>query len=125
KRIIDEPTAASYAFGMDLDPSVPKAIVVYDLGGGTFDISIIFIAEGIPTVEKISGDIWLGGDRFDAAIMELVLKRHAPHAEELRKDPGFMWQLKQQSEQVKKDLGQAPSSDIAIAAALRGRFDVE
>src|ERR1700722_921956 len=57
KRIIDEPTAAAYAFGMDLNMSDAKAVVVYDLGGGTFDISVIFIGSSIPTVEAIGGDI--------------------------------------------------------------------
>src|SRR5262249_41180781 len=71
--IIDEPTAAAYAFGMDLDPSAAKTIIVYDLGGETFDASIVFIAAGIPTVEHIEGDRHLGGDNFDSAIMDYVI----------------------------------------------------
>ena len=126
KRIIDEPTAAAYAFGVDLDTSAAKAIVVYDLGGGTFDISVIFIGAGVPTVESIDGDIWLGGDKFDNYIIDFVLKKYPAHSADLRKDAGFMLDLKQQSEQAKKDLaGGAPSTEISIAAALRGRVDVE
>src|ERR1017187_5394153 len=114
-RIIDEPTAAAYAFGVDLENSDAKAIVVYDLGGGTFDISVIFIGAGVPTVESIGGDIWLGGDRFDNYIIDFVLQKYPAYNAELRKDAGFMLELKQQSEQAKKDLaGNAPTTDITI-----------
>jgi molecular chaperone DnaK len=126
KRIIDEPTAAAYAFGMDLNMSDAKAVVVYDLGGGTFDISVIFIGSGIPTVEAIGGDIWLGGDRFDNAIIDFVISQYPGQRDALRKDAAFMLELKAQAEQAKKDIaGGAPSADVTILGVLRGKLDVE
>jgi len=126
KRIIDEPTAAAYAFGVDLEAGDSRAIVVYDLGGGTFDVSVIFIGSGVPTVENIGGDIWLGGDRFDNAIIDHILRKYPQYADELRKDPAFMLELKTNSEAAKLELaGGAPASDIAVTGALKGKVDVE
>jgi molecular chaperone DnaK len=129
KRIIDEPTAAAYAFGMNLDPSSSKTIIVYDLGGGTFDISIISISEGVPVVEHVEGDNWLGGDRFDAMIMDYVLsqeeRKNPGIGKDLRADPEFMWKLKQAAEDAKKTIGGAPSADIVLYGMLRGKLDVD
>ena len=79
-RIINEPTAASLAFGIGLDPNEEKTIAVYDLGGGTFDISILKIQQGIFEVLATNGDTFLGGDDFDALILQYWLK-------ELKLDP--------------------------------------
>jgi molecular chaperone HscA len=79
-RIINEPTAASLAFGIGLDPIEEKTIAVYDLGGGTFDISILKIQQGIFEVLATNGDTFLGGDDFDALILQYWLK-------ELKLDP--------------------------------------
>ena len=79
-RIINEPTAASLAFGIGLDPNEEKTIAVYDLGGGTFDISILKIQQGIFEVLATNGDTFLGGDDFDAIILQYWLK-------ELKLDP--------------------------------------
>lgn len=130
KRIIDEPTAAAYAFGMDsLDSTVSETVLVYDLGGGTFDVSIIFVSRGIPTVEIIQGDNWLGGDNFDAMIMDFVIaeqeEKRRGIGQELRNDRQFMWRLKQEAEQAKRILGQAPSADIVIYGSLSGKINVE
>jgi len=129
KRIIDEPTAAACAFGLTLDTSTTKTIIVYDLGGGTFDISIISIAEGIPLVDHIEGDCWLGGDRFDNMIMDYVISqvesRNPGIERELRADPEFMWKLKLNSEDAKKALGGSPSTDIVMYGMLKGKIDVD
>lgn len=74
-RIINEPTAASLAYGLGLDPNEEKTIAVYDLGGGTFDISILRIANGIFEVLSTNGDTYLGGDDFDRAIIEYWVKQ--------------------------------------------------
>jgi molecular chaperone DnaK len=128
KRIIDEPTAAAYAYGMGLNPDEGKTILVYDLGGGTFDISVIFISDGIPTVENIEGDVWLGGDRFDHAIMDYVIdelqKEYPGTAKDLRADPEFMLKLKLEAETAKKNLNQAHSTDIVMWGQMKGRIDV-
>jgi molecular chaperone HscA len=73
-RIINEPTAASLAYGLGLDPTEEKTIAVYDLGGGTFDISILKISNGIFEVLSTNGDTYLGGDDLDRAIIEYWMK---------------------------------------------------
>ena len=83
-RIINEPTAASLAFGIGLDPNEEKTIAVYDLGGGTFDISILIIQQGIFEVLATNGDTFLGGDDFDALILQYWLK-------ELKLDPAAVY----------------------------------
>ncbi len=83
-RIINEPTAASLAFGIGLDPNEEKTIAVYDLGGGTFDISILKIQQGIFEVLATNGDTFLGGDDFDALILQYWLK-------ELKLDPAVVY----------------------------------
>ena len=74
-RIINEPTAASLAYGLGLDPTEEKTIAVYDLGGGTFDISILQISNGIFEVLSTNGDTYLGGDDLDRAIIEYWMKQ--------------------------------------------------
>ena len=74
-RIINEPTAASLAYGLGMDPTEEKTIAVYDLGGGTFDISILKIANGIFEVLSTNGDTYLGGDDLDRAIIEYWMKQ--------------------------------------------------
>ena len=131
RKILDEPTAAALAFGLNLDVEDERTIIVYDMGGGTFDISVISISNGISIVEAVKGDMWLGGNVFDEEIMELVLQeveRQNPGCSaQLRQDPLFMSQLREQSEQAKKTLGNPNlmSADIVITGALNGRLDVD
>jgi molecular chaperone HscA len=75
-RIINEPTAASLAYGIGLNPNEKKTIAVYDLGGGTFDISILSIESGVFEVLSTNGDTWLGGDDFDQAIVAFWIKSY-------------------------------------------------
>jgi molecular chaperone DnaK (HSP70) len=131
RKILDEPSAAALAFGLSLDVDDERAIVVYDMGGGTFDISVISISNGISIVEAVKGDMWLGGNVFDEEIMECVLE-HAESEEpgsraRLQLDPFFMWQLREQAEQAKKTMGNPniASADIVIPGTLNGSLDID
>lgn len=128
-RIIEEPTAAAYAFGVDQDTSDGQMILVYDLGGGTFDISLIFLSSGVPTVELVRGDNWLGGDDFDTMIINHVLREtseeHRIPIADLRADARLSYELKLQAERAKRMLGSAPSADIVLYGAMKGQLDIE
>jgi len=129
KRKIAEPTAVAYAYGLTRDASTTKTIIVYDLGGSTFDISIMSIVEGIPFMDYIEGDVWLGGDRFDHMIVDYVISQvevENPGIErELRADPEFMWRLKREAEEAKKVLSRLPSADIVMCGVLKDKIDVD
>lgn len=107
-RIINEPTAASLAYGMGTDSQTEKNIAVYDLGGGTFDISILSLSEGVFDVLSTNGDTYLGGDDFDRKIFEHF-------TEQLQLDDNFysdkekVQQLRLLSEEAKKELSQSDS----------------
>jgi molecular chaperone DnaK len=87
-QILDEPTAAALRYGVATGGDGVRRVLVYDLGGGTFDISLITVADGIPEVETTEGDIWCGGDDFDYLIMDHVLEqvdaRHRGSSDDLR-----------------------------------------
>ncbi len=76
-RIVNEPTAAALAYGIGIDPEEEKTVAVYDLGGGTFDISILRIHQGIFEVLSTNGDTYLGGDDMDRALMQHWMQRAA------------------------------------------------
>lgn len=98
-RVVNEPTAASLAYGMGLKPEDEKVIAVYDLGGGTFDVSILRINNGIFDVLSTHGDTYLGGDDFDKAIVDFWLQKHQLNA-------SLQWstQLRLLAEEAKKQL---------------------
>jgi molecular chaperone HscA len=100
-RIVNEPTAASLAYGIGLDPTEEKTIAVYDLGGGTFDVSILAIQNGIFEVLSTNGNTFLGGDDFDRAIVHYWIDKNNLNAEELAANPGFMQSLRLKAEQAK------------------------
>lgn len=104
-RIINEPTAASLAYGLGLDQSVEKTIAVYDLGGGTFDISILKITNGIFEVLSTNGDTYLGGDDFDHAIVEYWMQQQGITKEEVASDKQLTQALRLRAEEAKKQLG--------------------
>jgi molecular chaperone DnaK len=112
-RIINEPTAASLAYGMDKKKE--EKIAVYDLGGGTFDISILEIGEGVVEVKSTNGDTFLGGDDFDLLIMDWL-------AEEFKKDSGIdlhndnmaLQRLKESAEKAKIELSSAMETEINL-----------
>jgi molecular chaperone HscA len=100
-RIVNEPTAASLAYGLGLNPTEEKTIAVYDLGGGTFDVSILAIQNGIFEVLSTNGNTFLGGDDFDRAIVHYWIEKNNLNTEELNANPGLMQSLRLKAEQAK------------------------
>src|SRR4030095_15292930 len=88
-RIINEPTAASLAYGIGLHKDDHKTIAVYDLGGGTFDISVLRITHGILEVRSTNGDTYLGGDDFDNSIVRYWLQKLSINEEEVNNNKEF------------------------------------
>ncbi|MDH5608147.1 MAG: molecular chaperone DnaK [Cyclobacteriaceae bacterium] len=114
KRIINEPTAAALAYGLDKKNKDMK-IAVYDLGGGTFDISILELGEGVFEVKSTNGDVHLGGDDFDAVIIEwLVQEFKNDEGIDLRKDPMALQRLKEAAEKAKIELSSSSSTEINL-----------
>ncbi|MDV3167886.1 MAG: molecular chaperone DnaK [Candidatus Phytoplasma stylosanthis] len=114
KRIINEPTAAALAYGLDKHDK-EQNILVFDLGGGTFDVSILNLAEGNFSVLSTAGDNLLGGDDFDNKIIEFLLKKiKKDHLIDLSKDRTVMQRLKSSSENAKKELSNATSAQISL-----------
>ncbi len=113
KRIINEPTAASLAYG--LDKKNDETIAVYDLGGGTYDISILEIGDGVFEVKATNGDTQLGGDNWDTAIMNWLIENFkAENGIDLRNDKMALQRLKEESEKAKIALSTAQSTDINL-----------
>ncbi|GAA4305622.1 molecular chaperone DnaK [Nibribacter koreensis] len=103
-RIVNEPTAASLAYGIGLDPSEEKTIAVYDLGGGTFDISILKIHQGIFEVLSTNGDTYLGGDDMDQAIIQYWLPQNRLLADLVASDPNLAQAIRLKAEEAKRTL---------------------
>ncbi len=103
-RIVNEPTAASLAYGIGLDPTQQKTIAVYDLGGGTFDVSILQIQNGIFEVLATNGNTFLGGDDFDRAILDYWIEKNRLDVNVLASDNILMQTLRLQAEAAKKAL---------------------
>ena len=113
KRIINEPTAAALAYG--LDNETEQKIMVYDLGGGTFDVSIIDIGDGVIEVLSTNGDTHLGGDDYDNVIMNwLVNEFRNQEGVDLSKDKMAMQRLKEAAEKAKKELSSATTTNINL-----------
>jgi len=114
KRIINEPTAAALAYGLDKKNRDMK-IAVYDLGGGTFDISVLELGDGVFEVKSTNGDVHLGGDDFDAAIIEwLADEFKTDEGIDLRKDPMALQRLKEAAEKAKIELSSSASTEINL-----------
>ncbi len=112
-RIINEPTAASLAYG--LDKKKAETIAVYDLGGGTFDISILEIGEGVFEVKATNGDTHLGGDNFDQKVMDwLANEFKKENGIDLRKDPMALQRLKEAAEKAKCELSTSQETEINL-----------
>jgi molecular chaperone DnaK len=113
KRIINEPTAASLAYG--LDKKKDEKIAVFDLGGGTFDVSVLEIGDGVFEVKATNGDTHLGGDNWDEALINwLVDSFKAENQIDLRKDPMALQRLKEEAEKAKIALSTTQSYDINL-----------
>ncbi|MBS0158039.1 MAG: molecular chaperone DnaK [Nitrospira sp.] len=112
-RIINEPTAASLAYG--LDKKKDERIVVYDLGGGTFDVSVLEIGDGVFEVKSTNGDTYLGGDDFDERVMDwLVEEFKKDQGIDLRKDRMALQRLKEAAERAKIELSSSQESEINL-----------
>ena len=112
-RIINEPTAASLAYG--LDKKKDEKIAVYDLGGGTFDISVLEIGEGVFEVKATNGDTHLGGDDWDNRIMDWILDEFKrEHGMDLRKQPDALQRIKEEAEKAKIAISSAQQYDINL-----------
>jgi molecular chaperone DnaK len=113
KRIINEPTAAALAYGLDKTES--KTIVVYDLGGGTFDVSILEIAEGVFEVKSTNGDTFLGGEDFDNRIQQFLIDSFkSTSGMDLSKDTLALQRLKEAAENAKKELSSTTETEINL-----------
>jgi len=120
KRIINEPTAASLAYGLDKQDK-EEMVLVYDLGGGTFDVSILEIGDGVFDVKSTSGNNKLGGDDFDERVMDyLVSEFKKEHSIDLSKDKMAMQRVKDAAEKAKKDLSGMTSTDISLPFLTQG-----
>ena len=115
KRIINEPTAAALAYGLDKKNKNMK-VAVYDLGGGTFDISILELGDGVFEVRSTNGDTHLGGDDFDQAIIDWLAGEFANENSgmDLKKDPMALQRLKEAAEKAKIELSNAASAEINL-----------
>jgi molecular chaperone DnaK len=114
KRIINEPTAAALAYGLD-KKSQDLKIAVFDLGGGTFDISILELGDGVFEVKSTNGDTHLGGDDFDQMIIDWLAEEFKrDEGVDLRKDPMALQRLKEASEKAKIELSSATSTEINL-----------
>lgn len=114
KRIINEPTAASLAYGLDKEEGSHK-ILVYDLGGGTFDVSILELGDGVFEVLATNGDTKLGGDNFDKAIIDYLADTFAKeNGVDLRADKMAHQRLKEAAEKAKKELSSAQTTNVNL-----------
>ena len=113
RRIINEPTAAALAYG--LDKKEDQKIVVFDLGGGTFDVSVLEIGDGVFEVKSTNGDTHLGGEDFDNKIVDYILANfEKENGIDLRKDPTAMQRIKDEAEKAKKELSSANEIEINL-----------
>jgi molecular chaperone HscA len=114
-RIINEPTAASLAYGIGTRSDDTRNIAVYDLGGGTFDVSILRITEGIFDVLSTHGDTYLGGDDIDKVLMDELIGVIGVTEEEIRLHPSMLQNLRLSAETLKKQLSQQDIAEVMIA----------
>ncbi|MGI8874770.1 MAG: molecular chaperone DnaK [Egibacteraceae bacterium] len=126
-RIINEPTAAALAYGLDKEEE--QTVLVYDLGGGTFDVSVLEIAEGVFDVKSTSGDTHLGGDDWDQAVIDWLVKSFKDaHGVDLSKDKMSLQRLKEAAEKAKKELSSTMETSINlpfITATAEGPLHLE
>lgn len=113
-RIVNEPTAASLAYGLNIEKNDAQTIAVYDLGGGTFDISILEIQDGIFEVLSTNGDTFLGGDDFDRAIMDFWIKQYNIDSSQMSKNKEFSQEIRLLAEEAKKVLGHSETFESTL-----------
>jgi len=114
RRIVNEPTAAALAYGLD-KKNIEQKIAVFDLGGGTFDISVLDLGDGVFEVKSTNGDTHLGGDDFDKVIMDFLADEFKnQEAIDLRKDPMALQRLKEAAEKAKVELSSSSETEINL-----------
>jgi len=118
-RIVNEPTAAALAYGIGIDPDEEKTVAVYDLGGGTFDISILSIHQGIFEVLSTNGDTYLGGDDFDRAIINHWIQENQLIADTVNLDKNLSQELRLKAEEAKKVL----SAQQVYTSSIEGKIE--
>lgn len=120
-KILEEPTAAAIAFGMDTGQSTePKMILVYDLGGGTFDISVLMWAGNVFAPLTLEGDMWLGGDNFDQVLVDQVVRQvREEYGIDATSDMRFMVAVKKAAQAIKERLSSARSADLVVTGILK------
>ena len=124
KRIINEPTAAALAYGIDKQDDT-HTILVYDLGGGTFDVSILDLGDGVFEVKSTSGNNKLGGDDFDQRVMDYIVKDiKKEHGVDLSDDKMAMQRIKDAAEKAKKDLSGMTTAQISLPFLAQGEDGV-
>ena len=124
KRIINEPTAAALAYGIDKQDDT-HTILVYDLGGGTFDVSILDLGDGVFEVKSTSGNNKLGGDDFDQRVMDYIVKDiKKEHGVDLSDDKMAMQRIKDAAEKAKKDLSGMTTTQISLPFLAQGKDGV-
>ncbi len=112
-RIINEPTAAALAYGLDKNDG--KKIAVYDLGGGTFDVSVLEIGDGVFEVKSTNGDTFLGGEDFDLRVVDYLADEFKRESSvDLRKDKLALQRLREEAEKAKKELSTVPQYDVNL-----------
>jgi len=115
QRIINEPTAAALAYGLDKKDGADQKIAVYDLGGGTFDISILELGDGVFEVLATNGDTHLGGDDFDQVLIDWLADQFKKDEDiDLRTDPMALQRLKEAAEKAKIELSSSPQTEINL-----------
>lgn len=122
-RIINEPTAAILAYGLDkTDEDEERNVLVFDLGGGTFDVSLLNIEEGIHEVKAIAGDTHLGGEDFTTRMVEHCMTHlKEKHGIDLRKDKKALVRIKDECERAKRILSTAQQADVNVVALHEGK----
>ncbi len=114
-RIVNEPTAAALAYGLGRDETDDRKVAVYDLGGGTFDISILELAGGVFSVLSTAGDTFLGGEDFDTCIVDWMADSFEDeHGIDLREDDVALQRLKEEAERAKCELSSAETTEISL-----------
>jgi molecular chaperone DnaK (HSP70) len=118
--LLTEPSAAAIAYGIDADSTRLRTVLVYDLGGGTFDASVLIFNDRFFNEGGLAGDMWLGGDDFDQALMDYVLREvsRKHQVEGLEKNPQLLAALKQAAEKAKLQLSSSETAEIALMSVV-------
>jgi endoplasmic reticulum chaperone BiP len=120
-RVVNEPTAAALAYGLDKTSEQERQIIVYDLGGGTFDVSALTVDQGAFEVLATAGDTHLGGEDFDQRVVNYLVKRfNKEHGTDVTKNPRAMGKLKREAEKAKRTLSSQKTTKIEIESLHEG-----